>query len=666
MTTLPTSTLEILLASFKGNALKGNTLEGNSSKIQFHRQIYFKASLTALSHAMEDQVLAGVVDRPLMIATFQRERFYRQEAHRYRRIAQKTPQVYVLAAPETDFANQSGEYETIAFGPDDRLVQEWNLVIVGPRYASCLICQEREAARVFKQQMDQVRQFEGIWTFDRQVTCAAAELLLQQIVAYRPELAEKVELARTEWLAKDPNIVQQIEPEPFGERLVTYLQAGQYKLLKAYRSLEAKQQRERLVNLITTAIRQSLDPNEVFEVTVRELGQSLDACRCLMYTYRVGEAEVVIQHEFLGRAVPSLAGQTWPLRDNLLFQTIRHTCCPLYVADTASDHRIEQSPLLQHLIEQWQIGSWLLVPVLHQEELMGVVELHHGGRCADPWGQQDLDLVNSIADQIGIALIQARAYAHLEDLNQQLEALDRTRDNLTAIVGHELRTPLSTVQICLESLVTEPDMPENLRTVMLDTALKDAERLRELVQDFLILSRLESDRVEWNLEVLSLQECLDMALSTIRARQMREVLPSIEVNLPANLPFVKVDGDWLVEILAKLLDNACKFTPSDGTVTIEATRSPQADMLQVTIRDTGRGIEPDRLEAVFDRFYQEEGSLRRTVGGTGLGLAICRQIVNRFGGMIWAESEGRDRGTRFNFTIPIDTTRMATSTQTKR
>jgi signal transduction histidine kinase len=76
-------------------------------------------------------------------------------------------------------------------------------------------------------------------------------------------------------------------------------------------------------------------------------------------------------------------------------------------------------------------------------------------------------------------------------------------------------------------------------------------------------------------------------------------------------------------------------------------------MLEVTVADTGRGIEPSRLEAVFDRFYQEEGALRRTTGGTGLGLAICRQIILGLGGQIWAESAGRDRGSRFHFTVPI-------------
>ncbi|MGC1245325.1 MAG: ATP-binding protein, partial [Spirulinaceae cyanobacterium] len=76
-------------------------------------------------------------------------------------------------------------------------------------------------------------------------------------------------------------------------------------------------------------------------------------------------------------------------------------------------------------------------------------------------------------------------------------------------------------------------------------------------------------------------------------------------------------------------------------------------MIDVTVADTGRGIEATRLESVFDRFYQEEGALRRTTGGTGLGLAICRQIVRGWGGKIWAESQGKEKGCKFHFTVPI-------------
>lgn len=649
---------------------------------QLRPQVYFKASLTALSHAMEDQVLASTSDQPLLIASFQRERFYRQEAHRYKRIARQTNQVYVLAAPETDFTNASEYYETIAFDPTESLSQEWHLVVIGQNYSTCLICRERPSIVQIKPSphlpavdMDPTRQFEGIWTSERQISCIAAELLLQRILHYRPELAAKIELARDRFgifpqrrsSAKKsktaaPITLPSLDPaaidtNPFVQRLVTYLQAGQYKLLKAYRSIAAQERKERLINSITAAIRKGsatglpLHPQEILKVAVRELGIALAACRCLIYRAQANDDRVAIAHEYLQPGVSSVVGKVMPLQKNPLFQEMTAQQGSICIVDTQTDSRVTDSPLLQQLVKQMDIRSWLLMPVLYQGKLLGIVESHYCGSQPHQWTADETSLVEAIATQVGAALIQAEAYANLEDLNQQLEALDRTRSNLIAITGHELRTPLSTIQVCLESLATEPDMPLELRQVMLSTALTDSERMRKLVQDFLTLSNLESGRVEWHPETLPLDECVELALSRVRTRSNPEDLPQIVSTIPVQLPLIRVDGDWLVELIAKLLDNACKFTPPTGQIAI-AARTNGGTTLEVTISDTGRGIEPNRLEIVFDRFYQEEGALRRTAGGTGLGLAICRQIVNSWNGKIWAESAGKDKGSTFHFTVP--------------
>ncbi|MDB9313649.1 DICT sensory domain-containing protein [Spirulina sp. CS-785/01] len=623
-------------------------------------QMYFKSSLVALSHAMEDQVLAGN-GSPLVIATFQRERFYRQEAHRYRRIARQTDQVYVLSAPETDFKNQSGEYETIAFDGEDGLTHEWHLVVITQQYANCLICRERASQRESqKNGMDSNRRFEGIWTSDQGVCEEAAKILLERIVQYRPELTEKVNTAKSLYLQEVPEELptgpQQFptnNPDPFVNRLVNYLQVGQYKLMKAYRAIASQEQKERLIHLMTVAIRRSLDPQKILEVAVEQLGQVLGACRSIIY--RCGEADetATITHEYLRPKIPTVQGETWLLQQNPFFQTVLETRESLLVKEVANHPSLEESPQsMQNLVKQANITSWLFVPVLYQGRLIGMVELHHCGTVPDEWAKEEIALVEAVANQVGVALIQAESYASLEVLNQQLEELDNTRSNLVAITGHELRTPLSTIQICLESLASEPDMSPELRQVMLNTALADAERMRTLVQDFLTLSQLESGRVEWNPEPLSMYECVELGVSHIRSHTVQSERPNLEVSVPENLPLVQADGEWLVEVLTKLLDNANKFTSVEGEIAI-AVQPIANQMLQVTITDTGRGIEPNRLETVFDRFYQEEGALQRTTGGTGLGLAICRQIVQRWHGKIWAESEGKDKGSQFHFTIPI-------------
>ena len=690
MSTSPSTTLQKILAA----------LSDRPAANVPRAQLYFKSSLTALSHAMEDQLLSMEDEHPLVIATFQQERFYRQEARRYERIAGQTQQLYIMAALETDFSNRSGVYETVAFDENDPLTQEWNLVVIGEHYASCLICEERlnlpQKAQA-KIHIDPSRRFEGIWTFDREVSCAAAELLLDQVAIYRPELEEKIAKARAQLQKPVNRNGQGADPGPFAQRLVTHLQAGQYKLLKAYRSIATQERQERLVNLITRTIRQSLNVDEVLQIAVAELGKTQDACRCLIYACGDSDRQITLEHEYLSEGISSLAGQTWQLENNQLFATTVAEEQLVYIDSVPNDLRVQGNKYLKQWASQACIESWLLVPLTHKGQLLGMLELHHchsgkaskakkgkaktTGASTTPtkrksapsspqgssWAKEDLALVEAIAPQIGVALIQARAYADLENLNEQLSALETTRYNLTAIVGHELRTPLSTVKVCLESLASEPDMPLEMRQMMVDTAVTDAERLRKLVEDFLTLSRLESGRVTLNTDSLAIDECVSLALSNITVRRAaKEKLPSICNEVSQDLPLIQGDSEWLVEVLAKLLDNACKFTDPNGKVLIQA-KPINKKMLQVSISDTGRGIAPELLERIFERFYQEEGALRRTAGGTGLGLAICRQIIVNLGGKIWAESEGSEKGTSIHFTLALAKQRpSATSKKSKK
>ena len=246
---------------------------------------------------------------------------------------------------------------------------------------------------------------------------------------------------------------------------------------------------------------------------------------------------------------------------------------------------------------------------------------------------------------------------------RQIEALKHISDNFIAIVGHELRTPLCTIQVCLESLSNESGLSLEYQQNMLKIALDDINRLHQLIKDFFTLSRLKKGNIYHRLEYIQFQEILDLALLSLKVNHNSHSLPKIKVELPDNLPKIKTDGDRLVEALSKLLDNACKFTESRGEIKVKA-QIIQSNLrgnfdnywyesfLEVIISDTGRGINPINLEAIFNCFYQEEDALRRTVNGTGIGLTICHHIINSLGGKIWAESAGKEQGSSFHITIP--------------
>lgn len=625
-------------------------------------QTYFKSSLIALSHAIEDIILAGS-DSPLIVANFQQERFYRQEIRRYRQIAQHTDQVYVLAAPEREsgFAVDSEPYETIPLEASDGLAQEWHLVIVGQHYSACLVCREKPTTVL----MDRARLFEGIWTFDRQISRMAARLLLGRIAAYRPELASKVEEAwqrygLTTEFPKQALIPtsQGVDTEIFVQRLVTYLQASQYKLTKAYQTIAIQERNQRLINAIITAMRASLTPQAVLTVAVQELGQRFEHCRCLLYRFNPPAETAEIEYEWIPLGMSSLKGEIWSLADNPLFVAVQAQNKAIAIHDVSQNPYLQENPVLKTKIERGSIRSWLLVPIRYQDTLLGMLELHDGGSQPYYWQEEDIALVEAIATQVGVALTQAQAYSDLTILNRQLEALERTQSNLIAIVGHELRTPLSTIQVCLESIASEPEMAREFRQEMLEIALEDSERMRRLIQDFLTLSKLESQKAYCRPEPIQMTEVLTLALTRLKTIWKHKTLPLIKSQLSDQLPLVQADGEGLVEVLTKLLDNACKFTESHGQIVIQSRIRDRTDihkpMLEIVIADTGRGIEPRQLEAIFNHFYQEEDWLQRTVGGTGLGLAICRQIIHNMDGQIWATSAGKDRGSQFHFSVPIE------------
>ncbi len=651
------------------------------AKPHLRPQIYFKASLTALSHAMEDVVLTGE-GKPLVIACFQQERFYHQEIRRYQKIAQHTDQVYVIAAPESTLVNSETNlganltvndepYVTVPIAIDDPLAVEWHLVIIDSAYTACLVCREY-AAPVNTPNLEHLRQFRGIWTFDRDVSIATAELLLERILVYRPELEKKVNRAKRRFLsAKKSTKVAGTEKvveidRLFTDRLVNYLQASQFKQLRAYRTIMQAERRERLINSITNVIRSSLNPQEVLTTTVEKLGQNFAHCRCLIYRLDAKGQSLAIAYESIANGLTSMLGEAWCLADYPLFQRVLSQDKPIAIADIHQDLALQTHPEVIAKLQRFTIRSCLLVPILCQETRLGTLELHHCGTEGYLWKEDDITLVRAIATQVGVALMQAQAYTSLENLNQRLTALERSQRNLIAIVGHELRTPLSTIQVCLESLATEPEMPLDFQQIMLQTALTDSERLRQLVQNFLTLSRLETGLISPHLEPISFSEILDLALSKIKSNHLSETLPYIDRDISHSLPPIYTDGELLMQLLIQLLDNACKFTKPDGKVCIhtriikhrhefnsshDLSNSHKPKMLEVVIGDTGRGIETTQLEAIFERFYQEEGFLQRTVGGTGLGLVICRQIVALLGGKIWATSGGKNQGSQFHFTI---------------
>ena len=231
-------------------------------------------------------------------------------------------------------------------------------------------------------------------------------------------------------------------------------------------------------------------------------------------------------------------------------------------------------------------------------------------------------------------------------MSEELEGLELLRRELVANVSHELKTPISALRAHLENLLDGVEQPDR---ETLQIMLVQSERLGRLVDQLLDLSRLESGDVPLEREGVELAPLVSQVFSEI---QVARPDPGVTLadDLPGDLPPVFADRERVHQVLFNLLDNAVRFTPTGGRVTVTASRHNGS--VDVAVADTGPGISSEDLSRVFERFYRVDQSRSRDDGGTGIGLAIARSVVEAHGGRIWADSEP-GRGSTFTFELPM-------------
>ena len=230
-----------------------------------------------------------------------------------------------------------------------------------------------------------------------------------------------------------------------------------------------------------------------------------------------------------------------------------------------------------------------------------------------------------------------------------LRKLERIRRDFVANVSHEFKTPLTAIQGFAETLLAGAmDDPQN-RLRFLQIILDHSRRLARLTDDLLELSRMDADRVDLEVDRLSVSQFVQSCIETTQ-RSAAEKNLRVSVNLKTSLPDIAADRRRLAEVLQNLLDNAVQYTPSGGRITVSA--SSDGDEVEFTVSDTGIGIPKVDQPRIFERFYRVDVARSREVGGTGLGLSIAKHLVEAHGGRIWVESEV-GQGSQFHFTVPV-------------
>jgi len=290
----------------------------------------------------------------------------------------------------------------------------------------------------------------------------------------------------------------------------------------------------------------------------------------------------------------------------------------------------------------------LAIPLILRGQVIGAMDFYETDQSRR-WSSDDIALVESVADQVALAVENARAYAELQKTAEKLKELDRLKSQFLANMSHELRTPLNSIIGFSRVILKGVDGPlTDLQRTDLQAVYDSGQHLLSLINNILDISKIQAGRMEISIEDVDLHDIIKSVMSTAIAL-VKDKPIELQQSIAPDLPILRGDARRISQVLLNLVGNATNFTES-GFIRVEAKATPTEVIISVA--DSGVGIHPDQQQRIFEPFTQIDGSSTRRAGGTGLGLSISKSFVEMHGGHIWVEST-LGEGSTFYVTLPV-------------
>jgi len=320
--------------------------------------------------------------------------------------------------------------------------------------------------------------------------------------------------------------------------------------------------------------------------------------------------------------------------------------------DTVLANDVSIEPLYQHNPLLLDTQSEVAIPLKVGGKILGVIDIQ--STHAQIFSPNDISVLQSLADQVAVAINNAILYEESQELIKNLKEVDLLKSQFLANMSHELRTPLNSIIGFSRVILKGIDGPvSEMQNQDLTAIYNSGQHLLGLINDILDLARIEAGKMELNFEEVQLAEMVHSVFSTAKGLVKEKPVKLVE-KIPEDMPGIRGDTMRVRQVLLNLISNASKFT-DEGSITVESVlqNGPDGKLeALINVIDTGPGISPEGQEKLFKAFSQVDGSATRKSGGSGLGLSICANLVQLHGGRIGVSSE-EGKGSTFWFTIPV-------------